>query len=427
MVNILSISCTTPNLPYYLGTKLPYLYKKGKQTPPPFGYEPFYINYLGRHGSRYLESTDKLAYLIEILKTNQFGNNLTDAGIFLLNFLQQQEILQRNKYGGLTPAGQETMKAIARRMYQEYPGVFGRKVYAESSYVQRAIDSMFTFINELFNYTPDKNFIISSNGEIDPLLRFFDLNIDYKKYLNSNWWVPVTQQHFKCCDPSFKISQQFFIAPLDEVTMDYFAPNLFDILTEVYGITTPPNSAIDVLQTYYSDKELRHYWEINNIDAFYSKGPSREDINLPTDISFALLKNFIETSENAITTGQVSANLRFAHAETIIPFASLLHLPCWSKQTNQLSRVACIWKDYEIAPMAANIAWIFYKHPSNSDILVKMMYNEQEICFPFKVACPPYARWQDIRNYYYSILSLLPIDESLTVVEQVTYYPKTIC
>lgn len=425
MVNILSIPCTTPNLPYYLGTKSPYLYKTGANTPPPCGYKPFYINFLGRHGSRYLESTDKLTYLIHILKTNQSENNLTDAGAFLLSFLQQQEIIQRNKYGGLTPAGEETMKAIARRMYMNYPDVFGRKVYAESSYVQRAIDSMFAFINELFLYTSDENFVISSNGEVDPILRFFDLNIDYKKYLKSNWWAPVSQQHFKCCDPSFKISKQFFISPLDETTMNYFSPNLFDVLTEVYGITTPPNSAIDVLHTYYSDWERCHYWEINNIDTFYSMGPSRDGIALPTNISFALLKNFMDTSEHAITSNQVSANLRFAHLETIIPLASLLNLSCCSKQTNQLSRVACIWKDYEIAPMAANIAWIFYKHSSNSDILVKMTYNEQEICFPFKVACPPYARWQDVRNYYNAILSSLPIDESLDVVDQVTYYPKT--
>ena len=421
-MNILSQSSTTSNSTYYLGTKSPYLYKKGKQTPPPCGYEPFYINYLGRHGSRYLESTDKLMYLIEVLQKNKKAENLTDAGKYLLNYLQQQEILQRNKYGGLTPAGAETMKSIARRMYQEYPKVFGKKVYAESTYVQRAIDSMFVFINELFLYTPSENFIIYSNGEIDPLLRFFDLNLEYKAYKASNWWTPLIKEHFRCSDPSIQISQQFFITPVSEYTMTNFAPSLFDVLTEAYGITIPPMSSIDVLRAYYTSQELCHYWEVNNLDTFYSTGPSGKGIMLPTNISFALLRTFIETSNTAIQSTNVSANLRFAHAETIIPFASLLNLPCCSKQTNILSHVAEIWRDFEVAPMAANLAWIFYKNPECNDILVKMTYNEEEICFPFPSTYSPYATWEDVQNYYCAILDSLNIDTSLNVVDQVTYY-----
>lgn len=422
MVNILSNSSTTSNFPYYLGTRSPYHYKNETQTPPPCGYEPFYINYLGRHGSRYLESTDKLMYLIEVLQKNMDDENLTDAGTYLLNYLSQQEILQRNKYGGLTPAGTETMKSIAKRMYLEYKSVFGKKVYAESTYVQRAIDSMFAFINELFKYTPEENFIIYSNGETDPLLRFFDLNLEYKKYRASNWWTPLIEEHFHCCDPSVQISQQFFICPVSEDTMSNFSPTLFDVLTEVYGITEPPTSAIDVLHTYYTSWERCYFWEKNNLDIYYASGPSGIGITLPTNISFALLRNFIETSDTAIQSGNVSANLRFAHAETIIPLASLMRLDCCSKQTNNLSLVSYLWKDFKVAPMAANIAWIFYKDPENEEILVKMTYNEEEICFPFPSECPPYANWKDVRNYYNSILDSLNIDNTLNVVDQVTYY-----
>lgn len=432
MVTPLTDFSSINHFPFYLGTKSPYPYESTEgnpysctsytNTPPPPGYQPFYINYLGRHGARYLESKEQLTFLIGVLEKNKVDSNLTDAGFELLSELKRIEEIEENRYGGLTPYGADMLKGIANRMYHEYPSVFGKKLYAESTYVQRVIDSMFTFLGELFLYIPPETAIISSNGEIDPILRFFDINVAYVCYKDSKWWEPMIEKYQKCCNPSVSISQQFFTYPIEEKILLEFAPSLFNVLIEEFDLSEPPYNAIRLLYTYFTDRDRYFYWEKNNLTAFYKTGPSCNGIMLPTNISFALLRNFIETSDSAIKTGEISANLRFAHAETIIPFASILKLSCCSKQTNSLPHVSSIWRDYEIASMAANIAWIFYKHPDKDEILVKMTYNEQEICFPFCSTHGPYASWNEVRAYYCSLLDSLCIDCSQSVIEQVSNY-----
>ena len=121
-------------------------------------------------------------------------------------------------------------------------------------------------------------------------------------------------------------------------------------------------------------------------------------------------------------TGNVSADLRFAHAETLIPFASLLKLCCCSKQTDHISKVAKIWCDSQVAPMAGNIQWIFYKSSHQGTILVKMLYNEEVMTLPIRPYCKPYYLWEDVKAFYWYVISKLQIPQVGSITEQVKYY-----
>ena len=82
------------------------------------------------------------------------------------------------------------------------------------------------------------------------------------------------------------------------------------------------------------------------------------------------------------------AKLRFAHAETIIPFAAQMQLKgstqgatkgvLYSLDNNE-------WRGDWVAPYAANIQWDVFSN--GSSYLVKMLYNEKEI--GFKSDCQP--------------------------------------
>jgi hypothetical protein len=81
-----------------------------------------------------------------------------------------------------------------------------------------------------------------------------------------------------------------------------------------------------------------------------------------------------------------TARLRFAHAETVIPFATLLQIPEFSdKAVDSLDLYSYEnnqWRGDQIAPMAANIQWEIYQNEVNPDqILVRMLYNEMEVRF----------------------------------------------
>ncbi|MFQ9511113.1 MAG: hypothetical protein ACLRZ7_09425 [Lachnospiraceae bacterium] len=67
---------------------------------------------------------------------------------------------------------------------------------------------------------------------------------------------------------------------------------------------------------------------------YLEKGPAGCDVTLPMDISYRLLENRIETADHALKEGSISAYLRFAHAETLIPNEKEACLPLKSIQTN---------------------------------------------------------------------------------------------
>ena len=49
------------------GTYMPYIYNHEAYTPIPKGYEPFYLNYVGRHGPHYPITAQDIELLIGIL------------------------------------------------------------------------------------------------------------------------------------------------------------------------------------------------------------------------------------------------------------------------------------------------------------------------------------------------------------------------
>jgi hypothetical protein len=100
-----------------------------------------------------------------------------------------------------------------------------------------------------------------------------------------------------------------------------------------------------------------------------------------------LLADFFSSISACIeTNNNFAANLRFAHAETIIPFATLLQIPGFSDQATHSLDIYTYennqWRGDKVAPMAANIQWEIYRHETNhNQILIRMLYNEMEIRF----------------------------------------------
>lgn len=80
------------------------------------------------------------------------------------------------------------------------------------------------------------------------------------------------------------------------------------------------------------------------------------------------------------------ANFRFAHAETVIPFVSLMGIEKTDVQVCRPDSVSVYWKDYEISPMAANVQWLFYRD-RDQRIWVKILLNEEAAALPISTAC----------------------------------------
>lgn len=402
----------------YLGSQTLYVKEDFKYTNPPEGYKPFFINHLGRHGARYLSSSKGINKLEQKLLNAQKNNQLTISGIELLEKIQAIIEKETNNYGLLSEVGKNMEKEIGKRMFNNFEYIFeNRKVFAVATYVKRTQQSMDEFLISFYDKLNSNQIDKSINGKIDPILRFFDLNTEYLSYKEDGKWKSYLKNYEKRSDIYTSITEKIF-------KKDYplTLKEKFDFTTTLYSIYT---NQFDIdfnveLGNYFSEEELKYFWENKNLSMYLEKGPSYSGNTLPTNISFALLENFIETSEKAIKNREIAANLRFAHAETIIPFASLLKIDFASKQTNNFNEVQDIWKDYIVSPMGANIQWIFYSN--NEDILVKMLYNEKEIEFPIESSLKPYYKWNEIKKFYENILDSIHFSKDISIEEAVKIY-----
>jgi hypothetical protein len=136
---------------------------------------------------------------------------------------------------------------------------------------------------------------------------------------------------------------------------------------------------------YLAPEQARIYAEAADAEAYYEKGPGlAENGDLNWRMAAPLLADFFAEADAAAdgASGH-AAKLRFAHAETVIPFASALGLAGMAEQlprSTPYSYAASPWRGASVAPMAANIQWDLYRDASGRT-LVRMLYNERETDF----------------------------------------------
>lgn len=395
----------------YLGTKQPYEYKEIRVAIPR-GYKPFFINHLGRHGARHLSSAKYDKSIYELLELAEKDGQLTEKGKELKEKVAEILKIEKGNYGLLTALGVEEEQEIAKRMYEENKEAFGGEIEAVATYVKRAQQSRDAFLKELAKYNPKEKFKVSTNRKDDVELRFFDVNPEYLKYEKEEPWKPEYKKYAQLKNYDSKILEQFFtkefIEELNSGKIELKSEdgkvilkdsgdavsNLYDL----YTLQADINKDLGI-GNYFTTEELSWYEELDNIKDFYEKGPGMNGEDIATEIAKPLLKDFLNSSEEAIKNGNISANLRFAHAETVIPFISLMEIKGMSEKQDNISKVYETWNGSKISPMAVNIQWVFYKN-SSGDVIVKILHNEQPVSIPVKTEIAPFYKWEDIKEYY---------------------------
>jgi hypothetical protein len=143
-------------------------------------------------------------------------------------------------------------------------------------------------------------------------------------------------------------------------------------------------------------------WE-EDAKNYFIRGPAGVDNGISQAIACLLLADFIATTDlasKALDTAPI-ANLRFAHAETIMPF--LVHLGLYRKDSiDDLLRrkEQRTFRTSVMSPMAANVQWVLYECP-DQQYRVRMRHNEQDIAFPIpecnnRSTC----EWEIVKGYY---------------------------
>ncbi|MBR7012615.1 MAG: histidine-type phosphatase [Muribaculaceae bacterium] len=378
-------------------------------TPAPAGYEPFFINHYGRHGSRWLINDNKYAYPLQMLEKGERYGKLTPRGQEVLDILRQVHDASRGRLGELSDIGAEQHQGIARRMYQNFPQVFqdGAPVVARSTIVIRCILSMQNEVDMLASLNPRLDITTDASQATMYYMNYSDSVVkplrasqaDLLKKYRENWINPkgMLKKLFK--------DQRFAKDSVDDPR------KMMLYLMEVTGNMQSHHQFENVnLYDLFSADDIYNVWRYNNASWYITSGETPLTQCRVDYMEANLLRNFIEDADRATTTDDPApgASLRFGHESVVLPLCCLMGLNGADYRTTDLETLDQHWQTYKIFPMAANIQFVYFRKAGSDDILMLPLLNEREATLPVQTDVAPYYHWSDVRDYFIDKLSRQP-------------------
>lgn len=372
----------------------------------PDSLKPVFINHVGRHGARYPASSANCLKLARALAMADSLGTITPLGRELkaLNDFVIEE--SSGRWGALDSLGMAEQRAIASRMFRNFPSVFtdGCKVRSISSYSPRVMMSMYSFTHQLDRLDNKLEFTTSTGRVNSPLMRPFDVDQDYLDFRAQEQWQPVYDEFFEQTCPTAAIVR---VLGKDYPFAD--ANEWRDLaITEYYVLAGCSAMSIEAeIDKYFSRDELNRLWSCFNLRQYLQRTATTVS-SVPADIASYLLLDIIETTDRFIEgkDGATGVCLRFGHAETLMPLLSLMRLDGCYYLTNYFDSVAENWQDFTVVPMAANLQIVVSRAKGSGHYYVTAYHNEKPISLlPGRPADQPQL-WGLVRE---RLMQLIPI------------------
>ena len=375
-------------------------------TACPEGKKPFYISHYGRHGSRYLCGEMEYGFPLGVLKRAEKSGKLTELG---KDVLRRVELISNEAYkrvGELTPLGAEQHRNIAKRMFERFPEIFAdsANVDAKSTVVIRCILSMENALQQLKGMNP-KLKIRHDASNHDMYYMNFGKDWIENRRIAKETKVKFNEWKQKHCVPDRLMSVLFNDASYAKDSIP--ASPFFSALFKVASIIQNQEARHKVtLYDIFTEEEIYNLWEHDNISWYLGYGGNPQNNGLPPYIQRNLLRKIIEEADSCMLLEKPGATLRYGHETMVLPLSFLMELNNNAVQVIDLEQITANWQNYKCFPMAANIQLVFYRADVNDkDILVKVLFNEDEATLPVKTDCAPYYHWTDVRQYYLNKLN----------------------
>lgn len=371
-------------------------------TPAPNGKKPFYISHYGRHGSRYHNKPETYEIPYQMMASADSAGKLTPLGRDVLVRLKQIRDDAHNKWGELTPLGAKQQQQIAHRMMERFPEVFKGKttIDARSTTVTRCILSMENFLMQLIRENPKLK--IHHNATHRDM---YYLN-QQDKHLFSQKMDSATKVRYDAFARSHEKNDRLMRSLFNDMNyvkqhvdagkLNYY---LFKVASNIQS-TDMRNKL--TLYDLFTDEEVYRNWTKENAWWYIAFGGSTINGGTQPYTQRNLLRKIILDADSCIKLDKPGVQLRFGHETVVMPLTCLLDLNGYGLATDQLESLAKKqWANYKIFPMASNIQFVFYrKDPGDTDVLFKVLLNENEATLPIGSALEPYYHWKDFKEYY---------------------------
>lgn len=359
---------------------------------------PLMVNHVGRHGARYPSSpkaTERLRHALAEVQLNATGRRL-------LALVDSVIAKSAGQWGALSRLGMAEQRGIASRMYVTCRHAFSAgSVNAISSRVPRCIMSMDEFTHQLARQNSQLNISSLSGPCNSPLMRFFENNDAFSTFLDSPLLKEVTDSFADSevpAEPFLRILSNPGSGAYSHKHVRKIVQDMWSVVSGVqdYGLSC-------CIDRYFTPAEQNALWSVANMNHYLRRSATFLS-SLPADIAAPLLSDIIKTFDTYIadSTAIAPVQLRFGHAETLMPLLSLMQLPGCRYITDSLSTVASNWQDFNVSPMAANIHLILLRAPSGT-LYLAVLLNERPT--PLGEGLPFIIPYGDARSRLLSIIS----------------------
>lgn len=355
---------------------------------------PVFVSHVGRHGSRFLSSPKTAVELSATLHRMDSAGGLAPLGKSLLKTVEYVKEISRNRWGALDSLGMAEQRGIASRMFRAYPRLFvGGSVNAISSYSPRCVMSMYEFTHQLCRLDNNIDIQTSSGRMNSTLVRPFDTSDDYEDWLGSKEWQAPYDMFFSTTVPAAPARR--LLADSGTLSNDDAVALAWSEYKVLSGLSAMGLS-VDYGQ-FFTPEEMNALWACSNLE-HYLRWTATTISAEPALLASDLLLDLIATADSA-AVGKAAANveLRFGHAETLMPLLSLLRLQGCYYMTNYFDTVALHWRDFDVVPMAANLQMVMFK-TSKGAVYVRFDLNERPVPL-LPGSDEVYVPWQQARDY----------------------------
>ena len=362
---------------------------------------PVFINHIGRHGSRYPASAASALLLRRHLQIADSLKTITPLGREFLKAVNNVITLSDGRWGELDSLGIAEQRGIAARMYLNNPSLLEKgTVNAIATHSPRVVMSMYSFTHQLTQLTPNITINTSEGKKYAGLLRCFDVYDDYMSYIRGKSWREVYDKYMDGIIP---------LSPIKRTLGDKYPftdESLKDLaINQYYLIAGMSVMGVDFdYKPYYSLEEYNKLWSVFNLRQYLQRTGTTVSA-VPAAIASNLLQNIISVADSVLTGKlKLQAQLRFAHAETLMPLFSLMQLPHCFYLTYYFDTVSKNWCDFYVVPMASNLQ-IIYLESELGRIYVRFDLNETPV--PLLPGSDEiYIPWSTAREYLLTRMAL---------------------
>ncbi|MFE0257495.1 histidine-type phosphatase [Streptomyces sp. NPDC059010] len=394
------------------GTKATYTPGQNPRTyqRPPAGFTPVFTENVSRHGARAATDGEDGDLVLALWKKAEAAGQLTAKGRELGPRVQAlQDAMSTVGHGDLSGRGKREIRDTAVRMEQRLPGLFRRIAGAEeridvvSSGQGRAVDSANLYAAGLADTDPAlKPLIGPTRADVD-LLYFHKAagGAAYRDYLAHDQRLASTLKsitdrpttHRAARDVLKKLFKGAFVDRLSDADRVAAATAVYNLYAIAPAMSDEsPGGKGWGMERFISERDAAWFGYLSDAEDFYEKGPGFAGSDITYRMAGVLLDDFFKKVEaKRDGTGDLGAELRFTHAEEIIPLAALMGLPGSTRGATAERPYTYAdnpWRGAFVAPLGSNIQWDVFR--KGDTYLVRMLYNEKETAF--RAGCRPIGK-----------------------------------